>query len=101
MATVIVDRRLLLTESRDSLVEDGDPRGAFLWAVAGREMPANEAERLGYAPLDATEPDPEPEPEPEPKSPDPESEPEPEPEPEPVRKAGRPKGSRNKPKDSD
>jgi hypothetical protein len=93
MATVIVDRRLLLTESRDSLVEDGDPRGASLWAVAGREMPADEADRLGYAPFDATQPDPEPEPEPEP---------EPDPEPEvPVRKPGRPKGSKSKPKDGD
>jgi len=91
MNTVIVDRRLLLTESRDSLVEDGDPRGAFLWAVAGREMPANEAERLGYAPLDATEPDPEPEPEPEPPAvieSEPVVEPEAKPKPKPKKRGG-------------
>jgi outer membrane biosynthesis protein TonB len=91
MATVIVDRRLLLTESRDSLVEDGDPRGASLWAIAGREMPANEAERLGYAPLDATEPDPEPEPEPEPPAvieSEPVVEPEAKPKPKPKKRGG-------------
>ena len=50
MSKITVDRRLWLTADKDALVEDGDPQAAFLWAVEGREMPKNEADRLGYKP---------------------------------------------------
>lgn len=51
MSKVTVDRRLWLAADRETLVEDGDPRATFLWAAAaGREVPADEAERVGYAP---------------------------------------------------
>ena len=80
MANVTVDRRLWLTADKAQLVEDGDLRAAFLWAVEGREVLAVEAERVGYTPAGI---DPEPEPEPAP----------------PRNKGGRPKGSRNKPKE--
>lgn len=50
VSKVTVDRRLWLTEDGETLVEDGDPQAAFLWAVEGREVPADEAERVGYKP---------------------------------------------------
>lgn len=46
---ITVDRRLWLTAD-GKLVEDGDPKAAFLWAGEGREVRADEAERLGYRP---------------------------------------------------
>lgn len=90
MANVTVDRRLWLTADKTTLVEDGDVRAAFLWAVAGREVPAGEAKRVGYTPAGiepAAAHEPEPEPVPEPAKP--------------RNKGGRPKGSTNKPKTSD
>lgn len=45
---IIVDRRLFLTADKDELVEENDPRAAFLWAGKGGEVSEDEAERLGY-----------------------------------------------------
>lgn len=68
---MISDRRLWLTADKGALVEDGDPRAAFLWAGAGSPINLDEAQRLGYKPLEeATRPDPQPEPE-EPVEPEP------------------------------
>lgn len=50
MASVIVDRRLWLTADKDKLVEDGDPKAAFLWANEGLEVTDEEANRVGYKP---------------------------------------------------
>ena len=56
--TITVDRRLFLTAD-DELVEEGDPRAAFLWAGEGTEVSDEEAERVGYkAPKKAKEADP-------------------------------------------
>lgn len=46
---VRVDRRLWLTAD-DELVEQGDPRAAFLWAGEGALVSEAEAERVGYQP---------------------------------------------------
>lgn len=54
-----LDRRLWLTADKNEVVEDGDPRAAFLLGGAGTEVPDAEAERLG---LTAAKPAPEPEP---------------------------------------
>lgn len=48
--TVKVDRRLYLAADRETLVEDGDPGAAFLWASEGDEVTDEEAERVGYKP---------------------------------------------------
>lgn len=50
MAGIVrADRRLWLTEDRAQLVEDGDPRAAFLWASGpGAEVLEDEAARVGY-----------------------------------------------------
>jgi hypothetical protein len=45
-----IDRRLYLAADRRTLVEDGDPRAAFLWAGAGTEVDNPECERVGYKP---------------------------------------------------
>lgn len=50
MASITVDRRLWLTEDGETLVEDGDPKAAFLWANEGREVREDEAKRVGYKP---------------------------------------------------
>ena len=42
-----LDRKLWLTEDRSRVVEDGDPEAAFLLGTAGKEIPDDEAERLG------------------------------------------------------
>ena len=49
--SVTVNRRLWLTADRESIVEDGDPASAFLWAIEGESIALDEAERVGYAPL--------------------------------------------------
>lgn len=46
--TITVDRSLFLTADRDELVEEGDPRAAFLWASAGSEVSDEEAAEVGY-----------------------------------------------------
>lgn len=46
-----IDRRLWLTEDRTQLVEDGDPRAAFLWSPGpGTTVTEEDAERVGYKP---------------------------------------------------
>lgn len=45
-----VDRRLYLTADESELVEEGDPRAAFLWAGEGTEVSDEDAERVGYKP---------------------------------------------------
>jgi hypothetical protein len=49
---VEVDRRLWLTADKDKLVEDGDPKAAYLWASRGKKVHAADAERLGYVPTE-------------------------------------------------
>lgn len=49
---ITVDRRLYLAADRKTLVEEGDPRAAFLWAGAGTEVTREEATRVGYTPDD-------------------------------------------------
>lgn len=44
---VTVDRRLWL-DAEGNLVEDGDPKAAFLWGTKGTEVTDDEAERRGY-----------------------------------------------------
>lgn len=46
---VTVDRRLFLS-AEGELVEEGDPRAAFLWAGEGTEVDDDEAKRVGYKP---------------------------------------------------
>ena len=50
MASITVDRRLWLAEDGETLVEDGDPKAAFLWANEGRDVHEDEAKRVGYKP---------------------------------------------------
>lgn len=45
---VTVDRKLWLATDRETLVEDGDPAAAFLWAAEGDEVDDDEAARVGY-----------------------------------------------------
>lgn len=47
---VTVDRRLYLAADNETLVEDGDPNAAFLWASEGDEVSDDEAKRVGYKP---------------------------------------------------
>lgn len=42
-----LDRRLWLTADREEVVEDGDPKAAFLLGNEGTEVPDEEAKRLG------------------------------------------------------
>jgi hypothetical protein len=42
------DRKLWLTDGRDELVEDGDPRAAFLYCTEGKMIEEAEARSLGY-----------------------------------------------------
>lgn len=49
---VVSDRRLLLASDNNTVVEDGDQRGAFLLCGAGGEIPAVEAARLGLNVVD-------------------------------------------------
>lgn len=46
-AAIIADRRLYLTADRATVVEEGDPRAAFLLVGQGGEIAATEVERLG------------------------------------------------------
>lgn len=46
------DRRLYLDAAKAAVVEDGDPRAAFLLAGKGGEIPAGEAARLGLSLVD-------------------------------------------------
>lgn len=46
---LIADRRLFLTADRETVVEDGDPRAALLFATKDYGIPAAEVERLGLA----------------------------------------------------
>lgn len=46
---VTVDRPLFLTAEGD-LVEEGDPRAQWAWAIAGSSRSLSEAKRLGYEP---------------------------------------------------
>lgn len=41
------DRKLWLTADRTEVVEDGDPRAAFLFAAPGKEISDADAERYG------------------------------------------------------
>lgn len=45
-----LDRTLYLTADQDTAVEEGDPRAAFLLGREGKEIPDDEAERLGVKP---------------------------------------------------
>lgn len=49
----ILDRRLWLTADMQQVVEDGDPKAAFLLGGVGHQISDNEATRLG---LKATQP---------------------------------------------
>lgn len=42
-----LDRTLWLTADKSKVVEDGDPKAAFLLGTAGKDVPDSEAERLG------------------------------------------------------
>ena len=42
-----LDRKLWLTADKSEVVEDGDPRAAFLLGSEGAEVPDAEADRLG------------------------------------------------------
>lgn len=44
---MIADRRLYLTADRSTVVEEGDPRAAWLLAGQGSEIPPSEVSRLG------------------------------------------------------
>lgn len=50
--SLIADRRLLLAADRETMVESNDPRGSYLLACAGGEIPAPEVARLGLAVAD-------------------------------------------------
>jgi hypothetical protein len=45
----VTDRKLWLTADKSEVVEDGDPRAAFLLASAGKEIDAETAERYGLS----------------------------------------------------
>lgn len=47
MKNLKADRRLMLTAKKDQVVEEGDPRAAFLLAAPGRVISGAEAKRLG------------------------------------------------------
>ena len=55
MSIVVVNRRLYLDASKTVLLEDGDPRAAFLWRAAGHEVSSSEAKKLGYSPHEKRE----------------------------------------------
>lgn len=42
-----LDRTLWLTADRSAVVEDGDPRAAFLLGTRGKKVSDDEAKRLG------------------------------------------------------
>ena len=44
-----LDRTLWLTADRDRVVEEGDPEAAYLLGTAGKEIPDDEAKRLGLS----------------------------------------------------
>lgn len=44
-----LDRTLWLTADKAKVVEDGDPKAAFLLGTAGKDVPDAEAERLGLS----------------------------------------------------
>lgn len=50
--SLIADRRLLLAADRETLVESNDPRGSYLLACDGGEIPAPEVARLNLAVVD-------------------------------------------------
>ena len=52
MQKLTADRRLYVTAKKDRVVEEGDPRGAWLLYPAGRAIGAGDVERYG---LDADE----------------------------------------------
>lgn len=56
--TVEVDQRLWLTDSQDELVQDGDPRAAFLYCTPGKRVPREEAEKFGLLPSPAASDEP-------------------------------------------
>lgn len=45
--TVTADRKLWLTADKETVVEDGDPRAAFLACSPGDELDDETAKRLG------------------------------------------------------
>ena len=47
MGNYIADRKLWLTSDREQVVEDGDPRSAFLFATEGTEVPDEDVKRYG------------------------------------------------------
>jgi hypothetical protein len=49
---VIADRRLFLTLDRKRLVEEGDPRAAFLFVIKGGVYDEAEAKQLGWPSAD-------------------------------------------------
>lgn len=48
-SSLTADRRLYLASDRETLVEEGDVRAAFLLVGAGDGIPASEAQRLGLS----------------------------------------------------
>lgn len=51
-AALVADRRLWLTADRAAVVEEGDPRAAFLLAGLGGEIHLTEVQRLGLGMVD-------------------------------------------------
>lgn len=51
-AAMVSDRRLYLTADKSEVVEDGDPRAAFLFANEGYELSAAIVERYGLTAAD-------------------------------------------------
>jgi hypothetical protein len=49
MASLRADRRLYLAADQQTVVEDGDPRAAFLLATPGTEISEADAKRLGLS----------------------------------------------------
>jgi hypothetical protein len=45
--TITTDRRLYLSEDRNTVLEDGDPKAGWLLAAKGHAIPGPEAKRLG------------------------------------------------------
>ena len=85
MAKYVSRGRYYLTADKARVVAEGDPAAAFLYVTAGREVDADEAQRLGL--LDLDQPAAKAAPAETPAEPESEAAPEPEPAPEPEAKA--------------
>lgn len=53
---VVLTEKIWLTEGRDEVVPDGDPRAAFLLGVPGEEILEEEAKKYGLSPSRAKSP---------------------------------------------